>query len=805
MTSVSSSTIPTVSTTSSSPQTVQSSSDGGAATAVTISSAGRSQAITVSSTEHDVALVAGEVPDDAETVQHISSDDDDAGGADEDSEDLELLEARSQAAEAKLKLLEAQRRSARSSRASGASSARASRRPSTTSISSANLATNVTNVQSVLIPVAERRPMSNRAAHRPVETPVPAEAPVLPLSGRADHPVMVRLRTELTHAKDVLSRHERRAHGAGVWTPVRHDEEPIRALRSRIDDLEAMLHGTTMKTPGDSAAGPILDEPDMNEIPTQQMPPMVEIPVQPQAPLQRPQVEELQQALQSQVGITGADGNHAPSVASFRTAATAASQAVVPPPGLAAPATTTTSAWDRPTLYEIPGLFDLGVPVDQLPGIVPVSAGVNALVTTRPPSGPPSDSSSSSTSSSRSSSPRRTSSKKKDKKHKKEKKRAKERRRDEDTKPYKVKSGDIKLQQWPTTTAFPAWRRALRQAVISASERPERARPWIFAVEADDVTMEELACADDDKHRTLDAKLAEALSKVLKGEPARKVALAAERAALTQEVLSGRQCLLLIYQEFRRHEAKSDASAYSNLEAIKCGATDASLESFLTLWDNLLLTFKTPPSQDHLFTAFSSRVRHLPGLATTMAHLKRIPYGHPEKTYAFLKEACHSLVEELRTERQLAEVAKVYKTGGAEHALVMTDAEKKKAPCFALRDGKTCPAGARCAYSHDPKVIAEAKAKKQEKDKSKAKPDAGKGESKDKNKGKGKGKGGGKNKPSGQQVCWHFNQPSGCQKGSACKFLHESPAMAASTASKSATTSGGAAPSAANSGRASPP
>ena len=94
--------------------------------------------------------------------------------------------------------------------------------------------------------------------------------------------------------------------------------------------------------------------------------------------------------------------------------------------------------------------------------------------------------------------------------------------------------------------------------MISASDRPERARPCIFAVESGDILMDDLACSDDDRHRTLDAKLAEALTKILKGEPARKMALAAERAALSHDMLSGRQCLLLIYQEFRRTEAKSD-------------------------------------------------------------------------------------------------------------------------------------------------------------------------------------------------------------------------------------------------------
>ena len=93
----------------------------------------------------------------------------------------------------------------------------------------------------------------------------------------------------------------------------------------------------------------------------------------------------------------------------------------------------------------------------------------------------------------------------------KKKKKIKKKRKKKITVPYKVKSGDIKLPSWPTTTAFPAWRRTLRQAVTSASDRPERARPWIFAVESDDIMMDDLACADDDRHRTRDAKVAEAL------------------------------------------------------------------------------------------------------------------------------------------------------------------------------------------------------------------------------------------------------------------------------------------------------
>jgi len=161
--------------------------------------------------------------------------------------------------------------------------------------------------------------------------------------------------------------------------------------------------------------------------------------------------------------------------------------AVAPPPGLGATQV-------EPDYFED---IDEEIPLDYV---------IENQAVGRGPTPPPSSSSSSSTSSSSSSGG----------KNKKKKKLKKKKRKI--TVPYKVKAGEIKLPAWPTATGFPAWRRTLRQAVISASDRPERARPWIFAVETDDVSMEDLHCADDDRHRTLDAKLAEALTKILKGE-----------------------------------------------------------------------------------------------------------------------------------------------------------------------------------------------------------------------------------------------------------------------------------------------
>ena len=113
-----------------------------------------------------------------------------------------------------------------------------------------------------------------------------------------------------------------------------------------------------------------------------------------------------------------------------------------------------------------------------------------------------------------------------------------------------------------------------------------------------------------------------------------------------------------------------------------------------------------------------------------------------DKNLHFLKNKCMALVEEIRTDRLLAKVAKVYLNRGTDISLVMTDAEKKKFLCFAICDGKTCTAGSSCPYCHDSKIIAEveAKAKTEANAKPKAQPAAAAPE-KGKSKGKGKGKG----------------------------------------------------------------
>ena len=94
--------------------------------------------------------------------------------------------------------------------------------------------------------------------------------------------------------------------------------------------------------------------------------------------------------------------------------------------------------------------------------------------------------------------------------------------------------------------------------------------------------------------------------------------------------------------------------------------------------------------------------------------MNRLLWGDPNKTYEALGEECDILVEETRLEKQSKQLDQLYKNGSVSTALAATPEEKKLLPCFCLRDGKPCPNGSGCAYSHKNDVIDKAKNAKEE-------------------------------------------------------------------------------------------
>ena len=69
------------------------------------------------------------------------------------------------------------------------------------------------------------------------------------------------------------------------------------------------------------------------------------------------------------------------------------------------------------------------------------------------------------------------------------------------------------------------------------------------------------------------------------------------------------------------------------------GAKDIkNLETFLAVWDNLMLNFQTPPKPDHMYSAFLSKIRNIPELHDPLKKMNRLSWDDPKKTYEALRE-----------------------------------------------------------------------------------------------------------------------------------------------------------------------
>ena len=210
----------------------------------------------------------------------------------------------------------------------------------------------------------------------------------------------------------------------------------------------------------------------------------------------------------------------------------------------------------------------------------------------------------------------------------------------------------MRLPQYPNALTFQSWRRAVRTSVFLSCEEPDRARAFVFCVESDDASFDSLAVSDSDKHRALDAKLAEALLNIVKGDLARRLAVMGESLAKRGLVLAGRQILFLIYRGFGKDAHQTDCMSYSHLEKMQGSKDVKGLETFLAVWDNLMLNFQIPPKPDHMYSAFFSKIRNITELLGPPKKMNRLPWDDPRKTYEAFMEECDFLIEETRLEKQ---------------------------------------------------------------------------------------------------------------------------------------------------------
>ena len=102
------------------------------------------------------------------------------------------------------------------------------------------------------------------------------------------------------------------------------------------------------------------------------------------------------------------------------------------------------------------------------------------------------------------------------------------------------------------------------------------------------------------------------------------------------------------------------------------------LDGFLSAWDNLMLHFNTPPTKDHMYASFQSKISEIPELKETFSEQKKLSWNYLKKSYEQLSAACERLLEEHRLERHRKQLDHLYETGTSQNAIVATPEEKAK-------------------------------------------------------------------------------------------------------------------------------
>ena len=140
----------------------------------------------------------------------------------------------------------------------------------------------------------------------------------------------------------------------------------------------------------------------------------------------------------------------------------------------------------------------------------------------------------------------------------------------------------IKFNPIPDVVSFESWRGNVRDTIVAAAGGSMEAYLWILEVEDPLVDFESLKDVGD--FQSIDAKIADAVSKIQRGVIAKQLTLMKTQAARNKTLISGRQQLRFIYDEFKLNEDNGERFDLEDLMKVRYPG-DEHLEDFLVLWD----------------------------------------------------------------------------------------------------------------------------------------------------------------------------------------------------------------------------
>ena len=263
----------------------------------------------------------------------------------------------------------------------------------------------------------------------------------------------------------------------------------------------------------------------------------------------------------------------------------------------------------------------------------------------------------------------------------------------------KVKEADkVMLPKFPKPEQYRNWRIRVREAIVAASDSPDKAHAWIAKVWEKDA--DEKALRDSEGFSTLDAKIMSALTNILEGDFGRQVDTFKETEAHSGRMVRGRQLLLRLHNYFATNALHG--SVYDMEDLMNCKMVNDNLTVFLRNWDTILSGIPVQPDNSVLEPLFHRQVKKCKDIAHDISVYDRALEGTEQRSYQFLYNAANNFLERERLQRNRDRIAR--QAGGAIPTTPAPNSPKqKRVPkgfCIDFVRNGSCNKD-KCTYKHE--------------------------------------------------------------------------------------------------------
>ena len=335
----------------------------------------------------------------------------------------------------------------------------------------------------------------------------------------------------------------------------------------------------------------------------------------------------------------------------------------------------------------------------------------------------------------------------------------------------------INLQPWPKTTELSSWKGSVVHEVCVASgdRNYEDWKAWLAPCLADQPDLDALAKAPEVRFQSIDAKLSNALRKVIENAGEKSMQVKYDMSMKNQmygksgDFIKGRELFAMILISFKSPDHTEVLYNAHHLYVFNYYGDDQ-LEAFYNKWLDIVYNMKHDdrPSTNSLRDTLFRKIEHSKLMHFDISRYRTFDEGHPEKTYDFLITMIKGYIARGKQERLLRDRERAVKLSlsSTKAAPAPEDAEKPAAPIRTKKENK-----AAASSTGDPPKRPKAKAKS---DAASVLPTPSPKSHADKNNKKGKGGKGRSSSPVDKKkiFCNYFFNKGGCNKGDKCLYSH---------------------------------